>query len=218
VSLQLAVAAIAGVAVLGSAPSMLPMPDGGGATPIQVAHAPERPAPHESSNGGTRAASHPATNVGEHLDRHRLHVMRKATKRFHDIANAETAGYGLLKDVSGLTCIDMPGMGGMGVHYVDPDVVKNPALHPDTPEALVYAPDHDGTLRLAALEFIVDRGAWDSTHAHRPRLFAGHPFDLTPAPNRFGLAPFYSQHVWVWKHNSAGTLSMWNPAVDCNDA
>jgi hypothetical protein len=222
VSLHLAVAAIAGVAVLGGAPSMIPVPDGGGAAPSnRVTHHAERPAPHEASQGAARAASHPAMAMGTgrgHLNRYRLHVMRKATKRFHDIANAETAGYGLLKDVAGLTCIEMPGTGGMGVHYVNPDVVKDPALHPDTPEALVYAPDHDGTLRLAALEFIVDRGAWDSTHAHRPRLFAGHPFDLTPAPNRFGLDPFYSQHVWVWKHNSAGKLSMWNPAVHCSDA
>jgi hypothetical protein len=192
--MHLAAAAIAGVALLGGAPAVA------------------------GHGGGVVAASHPSAGSTAGPDSHRLHAMRKATRRFHDIANAETAGYGLLKDVDGLTCIDMPGMGGMGVHYVNPDVVRDPALHPDAPEALVYAPDHDGTLRLAALEFIVDKAAWDAGHAQRPELFAGRPFDLTPAPNRFGLDPFYSQHVWVWKHNSAGTLAMWNPAVDCDDA
>lgn len=217
-SLQLAVAAVAGVAVLGGAPALLPVPDGGGGTADgrlthQVAGATSASPP-----GAARAGMDPAMAQGGRLDRQRLKAMRTATKRFHDIAAAETAGYGLFKDVAGVTCIDMPGTGGMGVHYVNPDVVKDPTLHPKAPEALVYAPDPDGTLRLAALEFIVDRSAWDTTHAKRPRLFAGHPFDLTSAPNRFGLAPFYSQHVWVWKHNAAGPLAMWNPAVHCGDA
>jgi hypothetical protein len=141
--------------------------------------------------------------------------MRAATARFHNLATAEDAGYGVLHDVAGLTCIDMPGEGGMGVHWVNGDLVGNPALDIRHPEALVYAPDGDGTLRLAALEFIVDKAAWDAHHAKRPELFRNAPFDLNTAPNRFGLAPFYSQHVWIWKPNPAGTLAMWNPRVTC---
>ena len=141
--------------------------------------------------------------------------MRAATASSRNLADAEDAGYGLLHDTAGLTCIDMPGEGGMGVHWVNGDLVGNPALDIRHPEALVYAPDRDGTLRLAALEFIVDKAAWDAHHAARPELFRNAPFDLTTAPNRFGLAPFYSQHVWIWKHNPAGTLAMWNPKVTC---
>jgi hypothetical protein len=48
-----------------------------------------------------------------------------------------------------------------------------------------------------------------------PQLFRNAPFDLTAAPNRYGLAAFYSQHVWLWKANPAGVLAMWNPRVVC---
>ena len=141
--------------------------------------------------------------------------MRAATGRFHNIATAQDAGYGLLHDQAGITCIDMPGQGGMGVHWVNGPLVGDPTLDKRKPEALVYAPDRDGTLRLAALEFIVDKAAWDADHARPPQLFRRAPFDVTGAPNRYGLAPFYSQHVWIWRHNLAGVLSMWNPRVTC---
>lgn len=141
--------------------------------------------------------------------------IRKATARFHNIANAESAGYVLLKDLQGITCIDMPGLGGMGVHYVKPALIANPAIRASAPEALVYAPDRDGTLRLAALEFLVDKASWDAGHSRRPSLLRAHGFDFNTAPNRFGLDPFYSQHVWAWKRNRTGLLSMWNPAVHC---
>jgi hypothetical protein len=141
--------------------------------------------------------------------------MRAATDRFHNIATAEDAGYGLLHDKAGITCIDMPGTGGMGVHWVNGALVGDPTLDPRKPEALVYAPDRDGTLRLAAVEFIVDKAAWDARHSRPPQLFRKAPFDVTGAPNRYGLDPFYSQHVWIWRPNPAGVLSMWNPKVSC---
>ena len=67
---------------------------------------------------------------------------------------------------------------------------------------------------LAAVEYVVIKSAWDATHKFPPKLF-GHVFNLTPDGNRFGLPAFYSLHVWVFKHNSAGEFSMWNPAVIC---
>jgi hypothetical protein len=141
--------------------------------------------------------------------------IRAATARFHNIADAEDAGYVLFHDVNGITCIDEPGMGGMGVHYVNPTLIADPSIDPTAPEALVYAPSRNGTLKLAAMEYLVVQSAWDSTHKHGPELFRGHPFDQTAAPNRYGLPAFYSQHVWVWKHNPAGLLAMWNPRVHC---
>ena len=142
--------------------------------------------------------------------------IRNATRKFHNIAKAEKAGYVPFEDVNGISCIEMMGMGGMGVHYVNPKLIANPAIDPTAPEALVYAPERDGTLRLAALEYLVDKSSWDGKHASGPQLFRGHPFDVTAAPNRFGLNTFYSQHVWVWKHNPAGLLAMWNPTVHCS--
>jgi hypothetical protein len=188
-------AGLAGVAALGLVPAVTGSP--AAASPAAPAAAHE----HAASAGRPSAVQ--------------VARMRAATATFHNIANAEDAGYGLLHDVAGLTCIAMPGEGGMGVHFVKGPLVADPGLDIRHPEALVYAPDRDGTLRLAALEFIVDKAAWDAHHSARPRLFDGTSFDLTPAPNRFGLAPFYSQHVWIWKPNPAGVLAMWNPRVHC---
>jgi hypothetical protein len=191
------VAGLAGVAALGAALLVT------GSGPAAAAPAPVAVTAHH----------HPAPAAGPTAAQ--LARMRAATTGFHNIATAEDAGYGLLHDTAGLTCIDMPGQGGMGVHFVKGALVGDPALDIRHPEAVVYAPDRDGTLRLAALEFIVDKAAWDAHHSARPALFRGAPFDLTPAPNRFGLAPFYSQHVWLFKPNPAGTPAMWNPRVTC---
>ncbi len=141
-------------------------------------------------------------------------IMR-STAKFHDIATAESDGYGLFHDVNGIACIQEPGMGGMGVHWVDAALIGDGKVIPSTPEAIVYAPDRDGTLRIAALEYIVIKSDWDATHSSPPQLYPGKPFDVTTAPNRYGLPTFYSQHVWVWKHNPAGLLAMWNPTVHC---
>ena len=144
-----------------------------------------------------------------------LQPIRNATAKFHNIATAEAAGYGPFTDIHGLSCIAEPGMGAMGVHYVNSKLIGNPAIDPTAPEALVYAPDRDGTLRLAALEYLVDKSTWDRTHREPPELFRGQPFATTKAPNRYGLPTFYSQHLWLWKANAAGPLAMWNPAVHC---
>lgn len=144
----------------------------------------------------------------------RLASLRRATTAYHNIAVAEQSGYGLLTDAQGIACIDMPGMGGMGVHWANSALVGDPAVIADKPEVMVYAPDRDGTLRLAAVEYVVIKADWDATHSSRPSLY-GHSFDLTTTPNRYGLPAFYSLHVWAWKGNRAGTFAMWNPRVRC---
>ena len=142
--------------------------------------------------------------------------LRAATAKFHSIAVAEQNGYGLLTDAQGIACIDLPGTGGMGVHWASSTLVGDPSVLPNSPEAVVYAPGRDGTLRLAAVEYVVLKDAWDATHTQPPKLFK-HVFDITEAPNRFGLPAFYSLHVWAWKHNAAGRFAMWNPAFTCPD-
>lgn len=143
-----------------------------------------------------------------------LAAVRSATAKFHNLAVAEQHGYALLADASGIACIDMPGMGGMGVHWARPDLVADGRLDARRPEALVYAPDGAGTLVLAALEYVVLKADWDGAHRRPPSLF-GHAFDVTTAPNRFGLPAYYSLHAWVWQHNPAGRFAMWNPRVSC---
>jgi hypothetical protein len=144
-----------------------------------------------------------------------LASLRQATAKYHSIAAVELSNYALLTDAQRIACIDMPGMGGMGVHWANSTLVGDPAIGANQPEAVVYAPERDGTLRLAALEYVVIKSAWDATHTSPPKLF-GHTFNLTDEPNRFGLPAFYSLHVWLWKHNPAGIFAMWNPKVHCS--
>ena len=140
----------------------------------------------------------------------------RATAKFHALAVAKRASYGLLKDKQGFACIamdGMPAMGAMGVHYAKGSLVADGKLNVTTPEAIVYAPE-GGRLRLAAIEYVVLKSAWDAHHATPPALF-GQRFNFTPAGNRFGLPAYYSLHAWLWKRNPAGMFSMWNPDVHC---
>lgn len=144
-----------------------------------------------------------------------LTKLRAATAKYHSLDRGIHDGYHLFTDTAGIGCIAEPGVGAMGVHYVNADRVGDPAIVAGRPEALVYRRGLHGVLRLAAIEYVVPKAAWDATHTARPKLF-GHRFNFTKAPNRFGLPPYYSLHVWVWKHNPAGMFEMWNPSVHCH--
>jgi hypothetical protein len=139
-----------------------------------------------------------------------LREARLATARFQSIDAASAAGYAELRDAHKIACIADP-QGGMGVHYVNQKLVGDATIDPRRPEALVYAPQH-GTMRLAALEYIVFAKAWKKTAP--PQLF-GRTFDYVPAGNRYGLPPFWALHAWVWRTNPTGTVMAWNPAVRC---
>lgn len=144
-----------------------------------------------------------------------LSAVKQATAHFHDVGDAEAVGYGRFLDAAGLACIESPGVGGMGIHYVNGGLVGDAVLDPARPEALVYEPKQGGGLRLVALEYIVFKGLWEAAgHSSPPALF-GRRFDFTDSPNRYGIPPFYALHAWVWKTNSSGPLEPWNPRIDC---
>ena len=136
------------------------------------------------------------------------------TARYHSLDRAQAAGYDLLTDAQGIACIDQPGEGGMGVHYVRGDLVGDAEVNAATPEALVYEPRRHGRPRLVAAEYVVFQAAWDAEHAQKPRLF-GQDFEPVGADNRYGLPPFYELHVWLWKFNPSGFFNDWNPRVHC---
>jgi len=146
-----------------------------------------------------------------------VHAARVATR--HDQTPAQAGKHGwttLVRDKSSIACIAMPGMGAMGVHYLNPKRLDG-TIQLRRPEALVYRFARNGHLRLAALEYLVLRADWEKAHgpnAPRPKLF-GHTFNRTLAGNRFGLPEYYSLHAWVWKHNPMGRFTMWNPKVYC---
>ena len=139
---------------------------------------------------------------------------RDATAGFNDPAAALAAGYDLLTDAADLACIDQPGAGAMGIHYVKGALVQAGTIDAARPQALVYERTPDGRLQLAAVEYVVLQSGWDAAHRAPPALF-GQPLMLTAADNRYGLPAFYSLHAWVWRENPTGMFSMWNPNVSC---
>ena len=141
----------------------------------------------------------------------------KATARFHDLDAAQHAGYTFhLPELTGKTCIANGSVGAMGDHFVNTSLLDK-TLDPAQPEALVYATRPDGSYQLAALEYVIFKGDWESVHgvgADPPELF-GRSFDFADSPNRYGLDPFYALHVWLWHPNPSGLFFAWNPNVSC---
>src|SRR6267143_1285058 len=145
-----------------------------------------------------------------------LSTARAATAGFHQLSAAKDAGYTILvRDLAGITCIANPGVGVMGIHYVNGSALGDAVLDPAKPEALVYQPLPNGKLRLVALEYIVFEGAWlEAGNTAAPRLF-NQPLKLIPMGNRYGLPPFYEIHAWIWQHNPDGMFKDWNPNGTC---
>ncbi len=164
------------------------------------------------------AGTAPAQEQGTANDRgtaliHDLQAAIRGTAAFHNVAKAESAGYGEFTDAQGIACIENPGVGAMGIHYANGALVGDTELDPARPEVLVYEPRH-GRLRLVALEYVVFQAAWDAENRTPPSLF-GQRFSLTPSPNRYGIPAHYELHVWLWKSNPSGLFADWNPRVVC---
>ncbi|MER8730973.1 hypothetical protein NKH28_14150 [Mesorhizobium sp. M1227] len=126
--------------------------------------------------------------------------VRAANSRFENVAAATAEGYAPIPCASGITG------GAMGIHYVNPGYLKDDAVDVAKPEAVMYEPMADGTLKLIAVEYITSKG---------PASLDGHLFNFNSAPNRYGLGPFYELHVWAWKGNPTGAFADMNPNVSC---
>jgi hypothetical protein len=100
------------------------------------------------------AAALPSAAAGDTLAN-----ARDATAIYNDPAAAAASGYELLTDSAGLACIDMPGAGAMGVHYVKGPLVQSGMLDAARPQALVYEVQPSGRLNLVAVEYVVFQAA-----------------------------------------------------------
>jgi hypothetical protein len=146
---------------------------------------------------------------------------RAATARYNDLGQAKASNYGLFLDRAGIACIDNPGVGAMGIHYLNGGLVgavaQSGTFDPLKPQALVYEPGEQGQSNLVAVEYLVFQKDWEAVHgvgATPPELFGQH-FMLVPANNRFSPDAIYALHVWIWQDNPDGTFAMWNPTVHC---
>jgi hypothetical protein len=143
---------------------------------------------------GTSSADAPHPDVS---------AARRATSSYHDVRKADAAGY--VSTLDALGCFEKDGVGGMGLHYVNFDLVDDggvvDAAHP---EALVYEMRDDGGLKLVGHEYLVPSELVDPSD---PPMLFGHHFHPHP------VLPFWILHAWVWRPNPDGMFADFNPAV-----
>lgn len=137
-----------------------------------------------------------------------LTAVRNATARYVDINQAFADQF-----VVGTPCVSGPDTGAMGVHLVRIDRIQNLVLDAGKPQALIYEPMPNGSMRLVGAEFIVLAQNWPAGSV--PAL-AGNLLNYVGAPNRYGLPAFYEIHVWAWKNNPQGSYADWNTQVSCD--
>jgi hypothetical protein len=144
-----------------------------------------------------------------------VRTVRQATARYHSVAAAESDGYHLL-----FGCVSDDDSGAMGLHYVNLALYANAdgtfdgEVDPERPEIILYEPTPWGP-KLTGADYLVDAETWNKTHSQAPEL-NGQIFHFFDAPNRFGLRPFYTLHVWAWKDSPTGTFVNWHKDVRCD--
>jgi hypothetical protein len=158
--------------------------------------------------------NHTATSKAQQLTAAQgalLQAVRESTARFKDVSVAEAEGYSLL-----FGCVTGPDYGAMGLHYVNLSLVASGAVDATKPQIVIYEPKPDGHLELTGADFLVLADQWDKAHPGQgaPQLM-GQLYHYFESPNRFGLPPFYTLHVWAWKPNPNGAFVNWHPNVSC---
>ena len=164
---------------------------------------------HDNHVGGVTAQQRKPTREQNAL----VQAVRDATERFKDVSSVAGPGegYELL-----FGCVSGGDFGAMGLHYVNLSLVDG-NLDVTHPEIILFEPAPNGRIRITGADFLVPVAAWDQAHpGEGPPKLMGQLFHLFDSPNRFGLDPFYTLHVWAWKENPNGTFVNWNPDVSCD--
>ena len=152
---------------------------------------------------GRLGAEEVGSNFATTLDQLRANV-----SKFKDVDAAKSAGWKLVPGLD--NCFDNPGVGGMGLHYINTDMLDT-SVDPLSPEALVYQQSADGTLTLGAVEWIVPAANWDAeAHGWLLPEVLGHQLHLN---KQLGV---YVLHAWIFTDNPAGMFNDWNPNVSCS--
>jgi hypothetical protein len=136
-----------------------------------------------------------------------LKTVHSVTARYQSLSQAKKAGY-----VPFYVCAEEPGVGTMGQHYVNFDLVADPAINQLRPEALVYEPQTNGKYKLVALEWVRVGPETDPA----PAVLGREMFHVGSG-NRYGIEPdgFYERHYWLYEPNPNGAFADWNPNVSC---
>ena len=160
---------------------------------------------------GITGAAYAATGVADPSVLRDLARVRQATEKYHDVKVALADGF-----IRTPACVASPD-GGMGIHFINPARLMDPAENILEPEILLYV-EKDGELKLVGVEYFYGIGAPD-THIPDPAPAAptlfGRPFDGPMDAHEPGQPPHYDLHVWVWQANPSGMFAPFNPNVKC---
>lgn len=163
-----------------------------------------------------------------------LDELRSAVSKYQDVNQALADGYinpdnhCVSAEGEGLP----PELGGMGIHFIHPELLKITATEPRVdgkgthtdwmrPSVLIYEPQADGSLELVGVENLVFEAAWRESGKEEELMFNGRSWDhmaddpSTPGDEAHGFSPHYDQHVWLFRENPMGNLMPFNPAVTC---
>jgi hypothetical protein len=184
-----------------------------------LATAPAQPAIAQDARENAREQALTTQHHGGSSSRRNelVKIVRAVTAKYLNapIAVAEADGFQLL-----FGCVSDDDKGAMGLHYVQlPRYMPAPGvfdaeIKAEEPEILLYEPTPSGP-RLTGADYIVDAATWDAANPAPPQL-NGQIFHYFGAPNRFGLPPFYTLHVWAWKESPSGTFVNWHDNVSCD--
>jgi hypothetical protein len=128
--------------------------------------------------------------------------VRRATARFHELADAQASGY---TEQWPPGCATAP-EGGQAFHYIDPALRDDGVIDLLRPELLMYEPGPNGTLHLIGVDYFMPYADWKGTE---PPTLLGQSFSRVDALNAYTL------HIWAWRPNPSGMFAAWNPKVSC---
>ena len=161
-------------------------------------------------HSSARSESHKPTPQENAL----VQAVREATARFRNVTSLNGPGEGYELTFG---CVSGGDFGAMGLHYVNFSLVGDGEVRVDQPEIVLFEPTLDGHIRISGADYLVLAEDWEAKHPGQgPPQLMGQLFHLFDSPNRFGLKPFYTLHVWAWKDNPNGTFVNWNPDVSCD--
>lgn len=179
-----------------------------------------------------------ATGLSLANDATKIEAIRAATAKYKDVNAATAAGFIPAADGACISAAaeGLPAeLGGMGIHYINPAMLKITATAPrvdgmsthtdfSNPAILLYEPQADGALKLVGVENLVFQKAWKAAGNAKPPEFAGHAWDtMADKPETAGdeahqFMPHYDLHVWAFRDNPAGALMPFNPNVNCKSS
>ena len=153
-----------------------------------------------------------ATGISDPVVLQQLAQVRRATAKYHDVNAALADGF-----VPTPHCIAEPGLGVMGIHYINPPRLMDAEVNILEPEILLYVESRNG-LKLVGVEYWFSIGAPDTPVPNpappAPVIF-GRPLDGPMDAHEPVQPPHYDLHAWIWQANPSGIFASFNPNVSC---